>query len=141
MWAARHFMTFRRRSAARQFVARDFKGLREIYRRWSPHWEFSEADLADIKRCLSSPASLEAVFGYYRAVTRKPSPLLRRKIEVPTTAIAGDTDGAIQVGVFVEAASRFTGPYEVVTVPGGHFPHREHPEQFLEHLLSALDSG
>lgn len=138
MWAARHFATFRARSAPRRFVANDFKGLRKIYRRWSPQWDFAESDLADIKRCLSSPASLDAIFGYYRAVTRKPSAVMRRKIEVPTTAIAGESDGAIRTGVFAEAASRFTGTYNVVVMPGGHFPHREHPDIFLEHLLAAL---
>jgi len=138
MWAARHFATFRARKAPRRFVARDFKGLRQIYRRWSPEWDFVESDLADIKRCLSSPESLDAVFGYYRAVTRKPSAVMRRKIEVPTTAIAGESDGAIRVDLFAEAASRFTGPYDVVVMPGGHFPHREHPDIFLEHLLGAL---
>ena len=64
---------------------------------------------------------------------------MRRKIEVPTTAIAGETDGAIRVGVFAEAASRFIGPYNVVIMPCGHFPHREHPELFLDHLLGALE--
>jgi pimeloyl-ACP methyl ester carboxylesterase len=140
MWAARHFATFRRATAPRKFIAHDFRGLRSIYRRWSPQWQFAESDLADIKRCLSSPTSREAIFGYYRAVARKPSPLLRRRIEVPTTAIAGESDGALRVGVFAEAAVRFNGPYNVVTMPGGHFPHREHPELFLEHLLAALDS-
>jgi pimeloyl-ACP methyl ester carboxylesterase len=36
------------------------------------------------------------------------------------------------------AASRFTGPYEVVRIPGGHFMHREDPEPFNRHLLRVL---
>ena len=35
-------------------------------------------------------------------------------------------------------AQRFTGPIEVAMVPGGHFLHREHPEEFLAVLLPFL---
>ena len=138
LWPARHFLTFKRKSAPRKFIAKDFKGLREIYRRWSPQWDFTDADLADIKRCLSNPESLNAIFGYYRSLQRKPSDLMRRKISVPTTAIAGLTDGAVPLRAFREAESRFTGEYEVRELPGGHFPHREHPEEFTDVLLAAI---
>lgn len=140
LWRARHFVSFKRRSAPAKFVANDFAGLRRIYERWSPDWDFSESDLADIKRCLADPASLQAIFGYYRALERKPGDLIRRKVEVPTTAIAGKGDGAVRLQAFEDAASRFTGPYEVVEMPGGHFPHREHPDLFTDHLLGILTS-
>lgn len=141
LWPARHFLTFRRKSAPEKFIAKDFKGLRDIYRRWSPQWDVGEAELADIKRCLSNPESLNAIFGYYRALQRRPSDLMRRKISVPTTAIAGRSDGAVPLRAFGEAASRFTGDYEVLELPGGHFAHREQPDQFVEMLLGSIGGG
>ncbi|MCP3975198.1 MAG: alpha/beta hydrolase [bacterium] len=138
LWPARHFLTFRRKSAPSKFVAKDFKGLREIYRRWSPNWDVTDADLADIKRCLSNPESLNAIFGYYRSLQRTPSDLMRRRISVPTAAIAGRSDGAVPVRAFEEAASRFTGEYEVLELPGGHFPHRENTDAFTQMLLAAI---
>lgn len=140
LWAARHFLSFRRKAAPAKFVTKDFSGLREIYRRWSPEWEFTDADLADIKRCLSNPDSLNAIFGYYRALQRKPAEIMRRRIEVPTVAFAGRTDGAVPLRAFNEARSRFTGSYEVVELPGGHFPHREDPDLFLAKLLDVLSA-
>jgi pimeloyl-ACP methyl ester carboxylesterase len=32
----------------------------------------------------------------------------------------------------------YGGPYEVVTLPGGHFLHREHPEQFAAEVIRRL---
>ena len=138
LWPARHFVTFKRESAPAKFVAHDFRGLRAIYSRWSPQWEISEDELVDIKRCLANPDSLQAIFGYYRAADRKPSPLMRRKIETPTVAFAGQSDGVVPLRAFDEAARRFTGDYRVVELPGGHFPHREHPELFTDRLLTEL---
>lgn len=138
LWSARHFATFRRKSAPRKFVADDFAGLREIVRRWSPNWDFAESDLADIKRCLSDPQSLQAIFGYYRALERKPNDLLRHRIDIPTVAIAGRTDGAVPLRAFDEAASRFNGMYYVIEMDTGHSPHRESPVEFTAHLLDAL---
>lgn len=138
LWAARHFMSFRRKSAPAKFIKNDFQGLRQIYRRWSPEWDFTDADLADIKRCLSDPESLQAIFGYYRALQRKPTELLRQRIAVPTVAFAGRTDGAVPMRAFQEASSRFTGDYDLIELPGGHFPHRENPDLFLNKLLTIL---
>lgn len=138
VWRARHFLTFKRKSAPGKFVANDFAGLKKIYQRWSPEWDVSNEELADIKRCLSDPASRNAIFGYYRALQRQPGDLMRRKIEVPTLAFAGRADGAVPFDAFAEAASRFTGPYEVIEMPGGHFPHREDPDLFVDRLRDAL---
>lgn len=140
MWRARHFLTYKRKSAPGKFIANDFAGLRKIYERWSPEWAVSEEELADIKRCLSNPASRHAIFGYYRALQRTPGELMRRKIEVPTTVFAGKSDGAVPIGAFAQARSRFLGPYEVVEMPGGHFPHREDPDLFVDRLTAVLAS-
>jgi pimeloyl-ACP methyl ester carboxylesterase len=137
-WLARHFVTFRSRLAPARFVADDFRGLRAIYRRWSPQWDIGEDDLVDSIRCLSNPDSLQAVFGYYRAAERQLSPLMRRKIDPATVAFAGRSDGVVPLRAFGEAATRFTGDYRVVELPGGHFVHREDPELFTAKLLEEL---
>jgi pimeloyl-ACP methyl ester carboxylesterase len=48
------------------------------------------------------------------------------------------TDDNIAPEAYDRAASRFTGGYEVVRVPGGHFMHREHPEPFIRELVRVL---
>ena len=138
LWKVRHFAMFKRKSAPRKFVEDDFEGLREIYHRWSPNWDFNAADLADIKRCLSIPESRNAIFGYYRALDPTPSELMRRRITVPTVAIAGATDGAVSQEWFSAAARKFENTYRVEELPGGHFPHREHPAEFVDLLLDIL---
>jgi pimeloyl-ACP methyl ester carboxylesterase len=52
-------------------------------------------------------------------------------------AFAG-TDDIVQPAVFEKARSRYLSTYEVVTMPGGHFMHREHPEHFIRELLRVL---
>jgi pimeloyl-ACP methyl ester carboxylesterase len=137
-WPARHFVTFKPKSAPARFIADDFRGLRAIYKRWSPQWEMSDDDLADSIRCLSNPDSLDAIFGYYRAAERKPSRLMHRRIDLPTVAFAGQSDGVVPLRAFGEAAGRFTGDYRIVEFPGGHFLHREDPSLFAERLLEEL---
>jgi pimeloyl-ACP methyl ester carboxylesterase len=61
----------------------------------------------------------------------------RRKITVPTVCFAGDDD-LFPPPAHAPAASRFTGGYGVVAVPGEHFMHREHPERFTVELLRVL---
>jgi hypothetical protein len=44
----------------------------------------------------------------------------------------------LDLSPYEKARSRFTGPYEVIRMPGGHFLHREHPLRFAEELVAAL---
>ena len=39
---------------------------------------------------------------------------------------------------YEKARHCFTGSYEVLQMPGGHFMHREHPEHFTRELIGAL---
>ncbi len=39
---------------------------------------------------------------------------------------------------FDAAASKFTGSYRVIRMPGGHFLHREYPVRFTKELLDVL---
>jgi pimeloyl-ACP methyl ester carboxylesterase len=59
-----------RGTAERRIVSDDFKWLRELMRRWSPGWDFSDAEFAPIKAALSDPKRLSAELAYYRAMPR-----------------------------------------------------------------------
>ena len=82
------------------------------------------------------PAAIE----YYRQTGPRIPACLKRKLSVPTICFAGETDGALlDLAVYDRARSRFTGPYEIVRMPGGHFLHREHPDRFNAALLDGLN--
>jgi pimeloyl-ACP methyl ester carboxylesterase len=59
------------------------------------------------------------------------------KIRVPTMSFAGGSD-IMPPAAYGRARARFTGPYEVVQLPGGHFMHREARVLFNEKLLRVL---
>jgi pimeloyl-ACP methyl ester carboxylesterase len=135
-WGARHFLTLRLPGAARRFARNNHAGVDVLCRRWSPTWQFTPADLADVKRAYSEPGSLDAALGYYRAYG-PPADFLRTKLPMPTLAFAGKEDIA-PVPAFHAAKRAFTGPYEVCELQCGHFPHRERPAEVLERLLDFL---
>ncbi len=63
---------------------------------------------------------------------------MMQRVTVPAAAFAGLGD-MVAVDAYHRAARRYTAAYEVVTMPGGHFMHREHPEVFAQHLLRVLE--
>jgi len=136
-WSARHFLAFRRRSAAAALRANDFAQVDELVRRWSPGWDFPPTETAAVKTAFREPGSLEAALGYYRAVGLRPPPSLRKRIAVDTVCFA-PTHDLFDRQTYDRAKRRFTGGYLVVRLPGGHFTHREHPAPFIEALLRVL---
>lgn len=139
VWAARHFFANRVPGAAARFAKNDFAGLRAIYARWSPTWDPPESEFGPAKACFANRASLDAAFGYYRMLPlTKPPPHLRVAIEVPTIAFAGLDDSIAQLVDYETARSTFTAEYVVETMRGGHFMHREHPEDFFRRLEKHL---
>ena len=137
LWAVRHFFALNRRRAARWVPNDDFAYVDELVRRWSPAWAVPPGATAAVKAVFRHPESLDAALGYYRALRPWLPASHRPKIRVPTVCFAGTSD-IMPPPAYERAASRFTGPYEVVTMPGGHFMHREHPEVFNEKLLAVL---
>ncbi|MCU1283417.1 MAG: epoxide hydrolase [bacterium] len=138
LWTARHFVAYKLPGAARRFAKNDFAALPAICRRWSPTWNPDAAELAAVRECFSEPASLNAAFGYYRALSFRPPAFLRRPIEVPTIVFAGGDDPIARPKDYRRAARMFTREYIVEEVPGGHFLHREHPDVFAARLLAHL---
>jgi pimeloyl-ACP methyl ester carboxylesterase len=138
VWGVRHFIAYKLPGAARRFAAHDFAALRAIYRRWSPTWDVPDAELAAVRACFADPACLDAAFGYYRQLRFRPQRFLRAPIQVPTVTFAGLDDRMAQPADYRAAARMFAAGYVVEEMRGGHFMHREHPEDFAAKLLAHL---
>lgn len=137
LWTTRHFFTLRIPGAARRARRNDFALIDTLVRRWSPAWEVPADETAAVKRVFAHPGALEAALGYYRALTPRPPPGQRRRVEVPAAAFAG-TDDIIAPELYEQARPQYRERYEIVTMPGGHFMHREHPETFIRELRRVL---
>ncbi len=138
IWAVRHFFALRRPSARRWMPDGDFAYVDELVRRWSPSWNPPPSETEAVKAVFRDPRALDAALGYYRALRPWLPASHKPKITVPTVCFAGADDIA-PPPAYERARSRFTGPYEVVPMPGGHFMHREHPDVFNAHLLRVLE--
>ncbi len=136
-WSARHFFSLRRRGAVEMARADDFAHIDELVQRWSPAWSVPRGETDAVKRAFREPGSLDAALGYYRAMRLRPPRSLRSRISVPTVSFAGLND-ILPPEAYDRAASWFTGGYEVVRMPGGHFMHREHPSLFARELVRVL---
>jgi pimeloyl-ACP methyl ester carboxylesterase len=136
-WIVRHFFTLPLPGAAARIRRGELRHLDELVQRWSPAWQVPAGETDAAKRSLGHPGALEAALGYYRANRPKVPPAQRRKIAVPAVAFAG-LDDTIDASMYDAARRRYTGPYEVVRMRGGHFMHREHPDEFIRELLRVL---
>jgi len=141
VWRARHFLAFRRRGAARRLRANEFAGVDQLVRRWSPAWQPAPGETEAVKRAFAQPGCLEAALGYYRAAGNSVPRFLRARVEVPALAFAGATDYGVSPATFEKGRDWYAGGYEVVTLPGGHFLHREHPDQFAAELVRRLPAA
>lgn len=139
LWAGRHFITLRLPGAAKRALRNQLDVLDVLYRRWSPTWNFAPSETAPVKQALQDLANVDAAFGYYRGARPGDVPAaLRGKITVPTLAVAGADDPAVSVEVYEQARRKFGGEYRVVTLPGGHFVHRESPLPFRDAVLEFI---
>jgi pimeloyl-ACP methyl ester carboxylesterase len=140
LWGARHFFYLSRRGAAAEVRAGDYAYIDELVHRWSPAWAVPPGETDAVKAAFREPGCLEAALGYYRALRPWPPAAQRKKVRVAAAAFAGDTD-LMQPSAYERARSRYADRYEVVTMSGGHFMHREHPEVFIEKLLRLLQGA
>jgi len=141
MWYARHFFVLNLPGAAAKLRKNQFSYIDTLCRRWSPTWDFSQGDLEAVKKSLSEPGSAEAAVSYYHMLrSGKPEDIYKTRIKVPTTAVAGGDEPVVTPAMFEKARRRFDGEYNVVTIPGGHFAHRESPDAFAEVVLNVLKS-
>ncbi|CAN5916410.1 alpha/beta hydrolase [soil metagenome] len=141
-WTMRHMIGLRRAKAADRVRANDFAYIDTLWQRWSPAWTaVPPSETAEVKEAFKHPESLDAALAYYRALQVRLPASLKKSIKVPTVAFAGEHDN-ISPRAYEKARHLFEASYEVVQVPGGHFMHREHPDQFIPELVRVLrDKG
>ncbi|MDP3276352.1 MAG: alpha/beta hydrolase [Deltaproteobacteria bacterium] len=137
LWTVRHFFAFQPKSANARVRADDFAHLDELVQRWSPAWHVPPDETRAVKEALRPEGHAEAALGYYRALSLALPKAQRRPVTVPSVAFAG-TDDLIAPSAYERARKRYRAAYEVVTMPGGHFMHREHPEVFIRELSRVL---
>lgn len=137
-WGVRHFLAYKMPGAASRFAADDFAALATMYKRWSPAWSPSAEEFEAVRACFSHRESLDAAMGYYRALELRPPRVLRQPIRVPTVAFAGLDDAIVRPADYLTATPMFASEYVVEAMRGGHFLHREHPDEFAKRLLSHL---
>lgn len=138
LWGVRHFAAYKLPGAPNRFARNDFAALPAIYRRWSPTWNPEPSEFDAVRASFSNPASLNAAFGYYRTLSPVASTSLKTRITVPTVVFAGLDDPIVTPADYRGAARMFESDYVVEEVRGGHFMHREHPDEFADRLLSYL---
>ena len=137
-WKLRHFATLRRKSAGARLRATDFAYVDELWQRWSPSWrEIPASETAAVKAAFREPGCAEAACAYYAAIGLGLPESHRRRITVPTVSFAGEHD-MIAPRAYEKARHCFTSSYEVVQVPGGHFMHRQHPDEFTRELVRVV---
>ena len=139
IWAVRHFFSLSRSGAAAWIRKGNFEHVDELVQRWSPTWKVPAGETDAVKAAFAEPGCLEAALGYYRALTLRPPATQRRKVVVPAAAFAG-TDDMVAPAAYERARARYESRYEIVTMPGGHFMHREHPEHFSRELVRILEA-
>lgn len=126
---AHHFLTLPLPGAVGRLSANDYAEVETIMRRWSPAWKLPPAEVESAKQSFRAPGGAHAILGYYRAaLTDQAAPL--PPLSVPTLAVFGMSDGALDADVYYRTEPYFTGPYRRLGLAAGHFPHREQPEQF-----------
>jgi pimeloyl-ACP methyl ester carboxylesterase len=138
IWKLRHFASLRRKAAAAMCERDDFAYIDDLWRRWSPAWkEIPAEETARVKAAFREPGALEAACAYYRFIGVRLPKSHQMPITVPTVAFAGESDMMVP-RMYEKARWCFTGSYEVVQVPGGHFAHREHPDHFIPELVRVI---
>lgn len=138
LWMVRHFFVLRGKRAADKVRANDFAYLDQLWRRWSPAWrDLPASETARVKQAFAEPGSAEAACAYYGALTPFLPASLRAPIQVPAVAFAG-LDDNVSPRVYDKARRWFAASYDVVSVPGGHFMHRERPSEFIPELTRVL---
>jgi pimeloyl-ACP methyl ester carboxylesterase len=140
VWAGRHFWYLHWKSGVAKMQANDFAHVDVLVHRWSPTWNFPPSETAEVKAAFREPGCLDAALGYYRAMRPWPAKSNRSKISVPAVSFSGQDD-LVAPSDFDRAAPWFTGGYRVVRMRGGHFMHREFPEEFAAKLLDVLKTA
>lgn len=127
----------------------DMRFIRNLWREWSPNWEFTEEDIGPVLETLGRPGVLEAAIDYYRCILdpARQDPALADEqafygfapIEVPTLYFHGRSCGCMGVELVEGMETVFPKGLEKVFFDrAGHFVHRENPDEVNDRILKFL---
>jgi pimeloyl-ACP methyl ester carboxylesterase len=130
------------------FSRRDFALMEKLCRDWSPTFELPKDELRALKQTFAQPGVTRASLGYYRGLfaffsenARQTRKVLRAPLRVPTLALTGELDGAMDTRLHDDLmrAEDFPAGLRVERLSGaGHFLHQERPQAVNALLLSWL---
>lgn len=135
LWGVRHMLRFQLPTAEALLRRDNFAHVDELVQRWSPAWRVPADETAAVKECFRQPGVVEAALGYYRALSLRPLPALLQPLAMPGAVFCGTDDGVLTREHFERAGRFYPRGLEIVSMPGGHFLHREYPQRFGEELL------
>ena len=125
---------------------------RNLWRVWSPDWDFSEEEFQATAQSWNNPDFQSIVIHSYRFRYKNaagdarykhclPQLLGKPKITVPTVCLHGADDGASLAGSSEGQEKYFTGFYERRALDGiGHFIPREQPEAVVRAVLKLAEA-
>ncbi len=130
-------------------VRADRKGFAEVmWRNWAPPGWYDRASFEQVARSFENPDWVDVTLHSYRSRwgEAEPDPRSRaltdqvkatKTLAVPTVYVQGEVDGVNPPEMSAGLASKFTGPFERLVLPGvGHFPTREAPDEVAAHLIA-----
>jgi pimeloyl-ACP methyl ester carboxylesterase len=135
---APHFMELVALDAEAMVRRDDFRYLDELVRRWSPTWQVPPGATDDVKNVFRAPGSLGAALGYYRGVGANLPQQLFVPMQMPALTFHGTEDRATDPRIFADQAKGFSGSFELVAYPVGHFVQLEATEEFTTKLIAFL---
>ncbi len=121
--------------------------IRNLWRDWSPTWDFTEADIAPVLATLGAPGGVEAALAYYRCLFNpalldpdlmgEQAGIGLAPVEVPTLYLHGADDGCMGVELLEGMEESFPKGLEKAVLGGcGHFLHREKPDEVNRWITS-----
>ncbi len=134
-----------------QAVRADPHGFAHIHwQNWAPPGWFDEATFRKVAKSFDNPDWVAVTLHSYRSRWENAAPDPRSdwletkvkattKLSLPTLFIKGDVDGVTTQDSFAKVPAKFSGPFEMVGLPGvGHFPQREAPAAVADLLVAFL---
>ncbi len=134
-----------------QAVRADPHGFAHIHwKNWAPPGWFDETTFRKVARSFDNPDWVDITLHSYRSRWEVAAPDPRSewletkikattKLSLPTLFIKGDADGVTTQDSFAKVPAKFSGPFQMVGLPGiGHFPQREAPGAVADLLIPFL---
>lgn len=121
--------------------------LDNLWRYWSPTWNFSPKDIAALKSTIKQPGVIDSITAYYRCAFN-PFNLrqLKWKVDfekVPTLILGGEKDGCMSKKLYKIEMEKFkdTANVKVQLLSNlGHFLQREDPQKVAEVISDWIKS-